>query len=139
VYVPPPAQMAKGDPAPGRYGGIAAQAAMGLGIGGGLLGILWGALGPYLSLKVSTYIGWFYGTNPYQTGIEPVILLIVGLALGVLAILGASVATKAIWVTRVLLAISGLAGFLLGPSWLVPGALLLTGAGLAIAARPDKN
>jgi hypothetical protein len=108
---------------------------MGLGIGGGLVGIVWGALAPYLSLKFPSHIGWFYGSNPYMTGIEPVILLIIGLALGALAVLGAVVATKAIWVTRILLLICGLAGFLLGHSWLIPGALILSGAGLAIAAR----
>jgi len=109
---------------------------MGLGIAGGLLGILWGALGPYLSLKAPSYIGWFSSVgNPYQTGIEPIILLIVGLALSVLAVLGACVATKAVWVTRILLLVCGLVGFLLGPSWLLPGALILAGAGLAIAAK----
>lgn len=141
VYVPPSAKTAE-RPATGR-GSIIAQASMGLGIGGGLLGILWGALGPYLSLKAPSHVRWFPGPfpgdNPYMTGIEPVILLIVGLALGVLAILGAIVATRAIWATRVLLVISGLLGFLLGPSWLVPGALLLAGAGLAIAARPENK
>lgn len=139
VYVPPAAQTTQ-SVATGR-GSILARAAMGLGIGGGLLGILWGALGPYLSLKASSYVGWFFvgGNVAYPTGIDTVILLIVGLALGVLAILGAIVATRAIWATRVLLIVSGLGGFLLGPSWLLPGALLLAGAGLAIAARSDNR
>ncbi len=135
VYMPPPAQRVGGAVEVGGSG--TARAAMGLGIAGGLLGIVWGALGPYLSREFPAYIGWFFGANPYSTGIEPLILLVVGLALGVLAILGASVATKAVWVTRVLLLICGLGGFLLGPSWLVPGALILTGAGLAIAARSN--
>ena len=112
---------------------------MGLGIAGGLLGILWGALGPYLSLKLPAHIGWFFGANPYMTGIDPLILLIVGLALGVLGILGASLATKAVWVARIVLVICGLGGFLLGPSWLLPGALLLGAAGLAIASRPSRS
>ena len=135
VYMPPAAQRAGIGPSGGSDG--VARAAMGLGIAGGLLGILWGALGPYLSLKVPSYIGWFavFGNVAYPTGISTTILLVVGLALGVVAILGASAATTAVWVTRILLPVCGLAGFLLGPSWLLPGTLLLTGGGLAIAAR----
>lgn len=139
VYMPPTAQDSART---SLSGNPTAQAAMGLGIGGGLLGILWGALGPYLSLKAPSHIGWFNlgpGYNPYLTGIEPVILLVVGIALGILAVLGAFVATRAILVTRVLLLVCGLVGFLLGPSWLVPGALLLVGGGLAIAARPQEK
>jgi hypothetical protein len=132
VYVPPTVQTA-----PGQRCGCTARAAMGLGIGGGLLGIIWGALGPYLSLKLPERIGWFYGPNPYLTGIEPLILMIIGLAVSVLAILGATLATKAVGVTRVVLVICGLVGFVIGPSWLIPGTLILAAAGLAIAAKPQ--
>jgi hypothetical protein len=133
IYTPPAAQAA-----PGQRCGCTARAAMGLGIGGGLLGILWGALGPYLSLKLPDKIGWFYGANPYMTGIEPVVLMIVGLVLGILAVLGAAMATKALPLSRILLVIAGLVGFLVGPSWLIPGALILAAAGLAIAAKPQQ-
>lgn len=132
-WVPVPSQAA-----PGHRCGCTARAAMGLGIGGGLLGILWGALGPYLSLKFPTRIGWFYGgINPYMTGIRPVILLIVGLVLGLFAILAGSVAPKALGLARVVLPICGLVGFLLGPSWVPAGTLLLAAAGLAFAAKPQ--
>ena len=134
VYTPPAAQVAPGH----RHVGVA-RAAMGLGIGGGLMGILWGALGPYLSLKEPSYIAWFYGIsgNPYNTGIEPVVLMIIGLVAGVVAIIGAAAATRALPLARVLLIIAGLVGFLVGPSWVVPGALILTAGGLAIAAKRE--
>jgi len=125
--------------APG--GDTVARTAMGFGIGGGLLGMLWGALGPYLSAKVAS-IEWFparhvidAGDYPYLVGIEPVILLIIGLVLGALAVFGAALATREVWISRVVLLVCALVGFLLGPSWLLPGAVLLIAAGLACAAR----
>jgi hypothetical protein len=133
VYTPPAAQVV-----PGQRCGCTARAAMGVGIGGGLMGIVWGALGPYLSLKMPAHVGWFYGSNPYLTGIEPVILMIIGLVAGVVAIIGAASATKALPLARILLVIAGLAGFLVGPSWVVPGALILAAAGLAIAAKSQQ-
>jgi MFS family permease len=102
---------------------------MGLGIAGGLLGIVWGALGPYLTDRWPSRFQW----GMYGTGIKPVILLVIGLVLGLLGIVGAVAAPKARGVAAVLLIISGLVGLLMGASWLVPGALLLAAAGLAIA------
>jgi hypothetical protein len=136
AYTPPPAQAAVG-----HRCGCAARAAFGLGVGGGLLGIVWGALGPYLSLKSPSHIAWFLtyaGSNPYGTGLRPEILLVIGLVLGVFAVLGAALATRAVMVARIVLLICGLGGFALGASWLIPGALMLTAAGLAIAAKPQQ-
>ena len=131
VYAPPAAQAAPTASVKGC--GCTARAAMGLGIGGGLLGILWGALGPYLTLKFPSNIAW----GVYGTGLKAEILLVIGLAAGVVAILGAAMATKALPLSRVLLVVTGLAGFLVGPTWLIPGALILAAAGLAIAAKPQ--
>ena len=120
-------------PAPvaaGGHGGGLARAAMGLGIAGGLLGILWGALGPYLTYKWPARFAW----SAYGTGIKVEILLVVGLVLGLLGIVGGVIAPKARGVGAVILIICGLVGFLVGGSWLIPGALLLAAAGLAIAA-----
>jgi hypothetical protein len=111
-----------------------ARAAMGLGIGGGLLGILWGALGPYLTLKFPEHIGW----GVYGTGLKAEILLVIGLVLGVFGILGGALAPKALGLARVVLLICGLGGFVVGGSWLMAGTLLLAAAGLAMAARPER-
>jgi hypothetical protein len=127
AYAAPPAQAA------GHHWGCTARAAMGLGIGGGLLGILWGALGPYLTEKFPEHIGWSF----YTTGLRAEILLVVGLVLGVFGILGGVLAPRALGLARVVLVICGLAGFVLGTPWLIPGALLLAAAGLAIAAKPQ--
>jgi hypothetical protein len=132
VYTPPAAQAAP--TASGHRCGCTERAAMGLGIGGGLIGILWGALGPYLTVKFPAHIAW----GIYGTGLRTEILLIIGLVAGALAIVGAACATKAVPVARVLLVICGLGGFVLGASWLVPGALILAAAGLAIAAKPQQ-
>ncbi len=132
VYVPPAAQAAPA--AIGKRSDSVARVAMGLGIGGGLLGILWGALGPYLTMKFPSHFAW----GVYGTGLKAEILLIIGLALGVLAVIGAAVTTKAVGAARVLLVVSGLGGFALGGQWLIPGALLLAAAGLAIAAKPQQ-
>ncbi len=132
VYVPPTAQAAS--VVPGQRCRCTARAAMGLGIGGGLLGILWGALGPYLTLKFPSHFAW----GLYGTGIKAELLLIIGLVLGALAIMGAAVATKALVVARVLLVVCGLGGFVLGASWLLPGTLLLAAAGLAIATKSEQ-
>lgn len=117
---------------PGRAGGQGgglARAAMGLGIAGGLLGIIWGALGPYLTFKWPARFAW----GVYGTGIKIEILLVIGLVLGLLGIVGGVVAPKARGVGAVILIVCGLVGFLVGSSWLVPGALLLTAGGLAMA------
>jgi hypothetical protein len=129
VYVAPVAQTSSG-----HRCGCTARAAMGLGIGGGLLGILWGALGPYLTLKFPEHVGW----GMYGTGLKAEILLVIGLVLGVLGILGGAAASKALPLARLLLVICGLGGFVVGGSWLIPGALLLVAAGLAIAAKPQQ-
>ncbi len=118
----------------GHRCGCTARAAMGLGIGGGLLGVLWGALGPYLTLKFPEHVGW----GMYGTGLKAEILLVIGLVLGVFGILGGAVAPKALPLARLILVICGLGGFVVGGSWLIPGALLLTAAGLAIAAKPQQ-
>jgi hypothetical protein len=59
-------------------------------------------------------------------------------AAGLLAVVGAACATKALPLARILLVVAGIAGFLVGGQWVVPGALILTAAGLAIAARPHQ-
>ena len=125
VYIPP----AQGGGS--RQGGGLARAAMGLGISGGILGILWGALGPYLSMKYPANLAW----DLYGTGIKAEILLVIGIVLGALAILGGIVAPKAVGVARVVLFICGLGGFVVGGPWLIPGALLLTGFALSLAAK----
>ena len=114
--------------------GCTVRAAMGLGIAGGLLGILWGALGPYLTLKFPQHIGW----GMYGTGLKAEILLVIGLVLGIFGVLGGALAPKALGLARIVLLVCGLLGFIVGGSWLVPGALLLTAAGLAIAAKPQQ-
>ena len=126
-YAPMPAQAGP------RGGGtsVLARAAMGLGIAGGLLGILFGALGPYLSFKWPARFAW----GAYGTGIKFEILLVIGLVLGLLGIVGAVIAPRARGLAAVMLIICGLVGFLVGTSWLVPGALLLAAGGLAIAAE----
>jgi hypothetical protein len=129
IYTPPAAQAA-----PGKDCGCVARAAMGLGIGGGLLGMLWGALGPYLTVKFPSHIAW----GMYGTGLKDEILLVIGLVAGVVAIVGALMATKALALSRILLVVCGLAGFLVGPTWLVPGALILAAAGLALAAKSQR-
>jgi hypothetical protein len=129
VYAPPGAQTA-----PSHRCGCTARAAMGLGVGGGLLGILWGALGPYLTLRFPEHIQW----GLYGTGLKAEILLVIGLVLGVFAILGAALATRAVVVARIVLLICGLAGFVLGAPWLIPGTLLLAAAGLAMTAKPRQ-
>jgi hypothetical protein len=129
--VPPAVQAAPTES--GYRCGCTARAAMGLGIGGGLLGILWGALGPYLTIKFPSHIAW----GVYGTGLKAEILLIIGLVAGVLAIVGAACVTKALPVARVLLVVCGLGGFVLGGAWLLPGAVILAAAGLAIAAKPQ--
>jgi hypothetical protein len=78
VYTPPAAQAAPA--ASAQRCSCTARAAMGLGIGGGLMGILWGALGPYLTIKLPSNIAW---TN-YGTGLRAEILLVIGLVLGAL-------------------------------------------------------
>ena len=118
----------------GHRCGCTARAAMGLGIGGGLLGVVWGALGPYLTLKFPEHVGW----GMYGTGLKAEILLVIGLVLGVFGILGGAVAPRALPLARLVLVICGLGGFVVGGSWLIPGALLLTAAGLAIAAKPQQ-
>jgi hypothetical protein len=132
VYTPPAAQAAPA--ASAQRCSCTARAAMGLGIGGGLMGILWGALGPYLTIKFPSNIAW---TN-YGTGLRAEILLVIGLVLGALAIIGAAFATKAVGVARVLLVVCGLGGFVLGAPWVIPGALILAAAGLAIAAKSHQ-
>ena len=67
VYIPPAQAGAN------RHGGGLARAAMGLGIAGGLLGILWGALGPYLSQEFPKQLQW----SVYTTGLKPVLLLVI--------------------------------------------------------------
>ena len=106
---------------------------MGLGIGGGLLGILWGALGPYMSLKWPANIGWGY----FGTGLRAEILLVIGLVLGIFGILGGVVTPKSLGLARVVLLVCGLVGFVVGPSWVPAGTLLLAAAGLAFAAKPE--
>jgi hypothetical protein len=125
-------------PAHAAAGGGMARAAMGLGIAGGLLGVIWGVLAPYLSWKWPEHIQWYLGTvspdTPYPTGIRYEIVLIIGLVVSLLGIVGGIVAPKARGVAAVILVVCGLVGFILGGSWLIPGALLLAAFGLALAA-----
>ena len=120
-------------PAPARAagGGGLARAAMGLGIAGGLLGIVWGALGPYLTFQWPGSFQWgFYGTSGLKYA---EVALGIGLALGLLGIVGGALAPKSRGVAAVILLVCGLVGFLLGSSWVPAGTLLLAAAGLAIA------
>ena len=109
-----------------------ARVAMSLGIAGGLLGVLWGALGPYLTYKWPQHFRW----SEYGTGIRFEILLVLGLIFGLLGIAGGLLALRARGAAAALLLMCGLAGFIVGGSWLIPGTLLLVAAGLALAARP---
>jgi len=126
----PPYGMAPGPTVDGA-GGAMARVAMALGVAGGLLGVLWGALGPYLTYKWPEHFRW----SEFGTGIRFEILLVVGLVLGVLGIAGGLLAPRARGAAAVLLFVCGLVGFIVGGSWLIPGALLLVAAGLALASR----
>lgn len=119
-------------PAPARAGGGSlARVAMGLGIAGGLLGIVWGALGPYLTNQWPDSFQWgVYGTSGLKWVWVP---LVIGLVLGLLGIVGGAVAPKNRGVAAVILLVCGIVGFLVGPSWVPAGTLLLAAAGLAIA------
>ena len=130
IYTQPAAQAASV-----KHRGVAARAAMGLGIAGGLMGIVWGALGPYLTARFPEHIQWAV----YGTGLKDWILLIIGLVVGFFAILGGVAATRAIGLARLLLVVCGIAGFVLGAPWVVPGALILAAASLAIAAEPKSQ
>ncbi len=78
VYTPPQARAAGG--------GSLARAAMGLGIAGGLLGIVWGALGPFLTNQWPGSFQWsVYGTSGLKWVSVP---LAIGLVLGLLGIVG---------------------------------------------------
>jgi hypothetical protein len=121
-------------PAPVRAGGGGlARAAMGLGIAGGLLGVVWGALGPWLTYKWSNTFLWGEFGTPGLKYVE--VPLILGLVLGILGIVGGAVAPKNRGVAAVILLVCGIVGFLVGPSWVPAGTLLLAAAGLAIADK----
>lgn len=115
----------------GRRGGGTRGAAQGLGIGGGILGVIWGALAPYLTYKFPNDINWSaYGTDLGK----PEVGLIIGLVLGVLGIIGGSLAVRSRGVAAFLLLFCGVVGFVLGSTWLIPGAMLLAAGGLAFGA-----
>jgi hypothetical protein len=128
-------QAAYGAPAQAAGGGTVARIAAGLGIGGGLTGIVWGALAPYLTAKWPDKFLLLTGTWPGVDGLKYAeVPLLIGLVLGVLAIVGGVLAPKVSPVAGVILIICGVLGFLVGTVWLIPGALLLAAGGLALAA-----
>lgn len=115
----------------GRTGGGMRGAARGLGIGGGILGVIWGGLAPYLTYKFPNDISWSsYGTDLGK----PEIGLIIGLILGFLGIIGGSLAVRSRGLAAFLLLFCGIVGFVLGATWLIPGAMLLAAGGLAFGS-----
>ncbi|MBN1632064.1 MAG: hypothetical protein JW990_20095 [Thermoleophilia bacterium] len=125
-YGPPPQALA------GPGAGRGSLAAYGLGIGGGILGVIWGGLAPYLTYRFPNDINWsMYGTN---LG-EPEVGLVIGLVLGVLGIIGGVLAPRSRGVAAFLLLFCGIVGFVLGQTWLIPGAMLLAAGGLALASN----
>lgn len=130
---PPQAAYAPMPVRTGADGGALTRVAMGLGIAGGLLGIVWGALGPYLTLKWPNSFLWSeFGTPGLKYAEVP---LIIGLVLGILGIVGGAVAPRSRAVAGVILLVCGVVGFLVGPSWVPAGTLLLAAGGLAMAAN----
>lgn len=105
-----------------------ARAVQGLGIAGGILGVIWGGLGPYLTVKYSNDFSWsMYGTDLGKLEVG----LAIGLVLGILGIIGGIVATRSRGAAAFLLLACGIVGFVLGQPWLIPGALLLAAGGLS--------
>ena len=126
-YGPMAQQRGVGQPA----GGVA-RAAQGLGVAGGILGVIWGGLAPYLTYKMPNDINWSaLGTDLGR----PEVGLIIGVVLGLLGIIGGIVATRSRGAAAFLLLFCGVVGFILGPTWLFPGAMLLAAGGLAMGAN----
>jgi len=108
-----------------------ARAAQGVGVGGGILGVIWGGLAPYLTFRFPNDISWsMYGTNLGK----PEVGLIIGVVLGVLGIIGAVLAVRSRGAAGFLLFFCGIVGFVLGQTWLIPGAMLLAAGGLAFGS-----
>jgi hypothetical protein len=127
-YVPAPQQgMA------GQRGANVGRVAQGLGIGGGILGLIWGGLAPYLTYKFPSDIAWSiygYGTDFGKMEVG----LIIGLVLGLLGIIGGALATRSRGSAAFLLLLCGIAGTILGQNWLIPGAMLLAAGGLTFGS-----
>lgn len=125
-YGPPPQQMM-----PGRVAGGGARAAQGVGIGGGILGVIWGGLAPYLTYRFPNDISWsMFGTDLGK----PEVGLIIGVVLGVLGFIGGAMAVRSRGLAGTLLLFCGIVGFVLGQTWLIPGAMLLAAGGLAVCS-----
>jgi len=125
-YGPPPQPRMVGRGADGM-----ARAAQGVGVGGGILGVIWGGLAPYLTFRFPNDISWsMYGTNLGK----PEVGLIIGVVLGVLGIIGAVLAVRSRGTAGFLLFFCGIVGFVLGQTWLIPGAMLLAAGGLAFGS-----
>lgn len=115
----------------GRSGG-AGRAAQGLGIAGGILGIIWGGLAPYLTYKFPNDINWSsYGTDLGKLEVG----LVIGLIMGFLGIIGGSLAPRSRGAAAFMLFFAGIVGFVLGSTWLFPGAMLLTAGGLSFGSE----
>lgn len=126
--------MGYGAPQQGAAGprGNGSRASLGLGVGGGILGIIWGGLAPYLTYKLPNDINWsFYGTDLGR----PEVGLVIGLVLGFLGIVGGALAVRSRGVAAFLLLFCGVVGFVLGQTWLIPGAMLLAAGGLAFGSN----
>ena len=118
--------------ATGLGGANVGRAAQGLGIAGGILGIIWGGLAPYLTYKFPNDINWSaYGTDLGK----PEVGLAIGVVLGLLGIIGGAMATRSRGAAAFLLFACGIVGFVLGQTCLIPGAILLAAGGLAIGAN----
>ncbi len=131
---PPLAYQAGRRTGTGRAVGSIGRAAQGLGIAGGVLGVIWGGLAPYLTYKLPDDLAWSsFGTDLGR----PEVGLIIGVVLGLLGVIGGIVATRSRGAATVLLLACGVLGFVLGGTWLIPGAILLVAGGLAIA--PDRT
>ena len=117
--------------AAGSRGGGGSRASLGLGIAGGILGIIWGGLAPYLTYRFPNDINWsMYGTDLGR----PEVGLVIGLVLGFLGIVGGTLAIRSRGVAAFLLLFCGIVGFVLGQTWLIPGAMLLAAGGLAFGS-----
>jgi zinc-ribbon domain len=112
-------------------GGRMGRVAQALGIAGGVLGLVFGAAGPFATYKWPSEFGWENFTN---NRIDPKLLLVLGLVVSVLGIIGGALAKRYSDAGAVLLLLCGVAGYVVGTPWLYPGILLLLGGGFAVAA-----
>ena len=59
----------------------------------------------------------------------------IGLVLGVLGVIGGVLAPRSRGSAAFLLLFCGIVGFVLGQTWVIPGAMLLAAGGLALASN----